>query len=301
MKTLLVPTDFSANAANAIAFAVQLLNQLRGKLILVHAVDSQILGLPEEGGTINPEVFLKNGYLEELNKISRTLRLENGFRFEVETICESTPLSTCIANAVAAHKVDLIVMGTRGASNFLDKLLGTNTWAVMEETTCPVLAIPAKATYKGFKYITYASDFEKEESNNLRQLFHIAEPLNAEVQVLNVKTEDQLNLVPDEQIIAEIAQEYKARPFKISQIKARNVVEGIKAFTKANQVDVVAVALQKHNVWETLFNSSVTSQLAFESTLPLLALPLPASQQPATGKQRSENRELAPNSFSFLF
>ncbi|MGV3539469.1 MAG: universal stress protein [Rufibacter sp.] len=291
MKTILVPTDFSANAANAITYAVQLANQVKGKLIFVHALTSQILGLPEEDVTIDPEQLLKASYLEELNKLAKTLQLENGFRFEVETVCCNGPLYQCVTTVAAEKKVDLIVMGTRGASTFLQKLVGTNTLSVMQEAQCPVLAIPAKATFKGFKTLAYASDFEKEETSFLRQLFALAQPFNAEVQIVNVKNEEQLDLVADEQIIKQIAREFPAQAYSISQVKQSKVVEGIKTFTKKNNVDVVAVAIEKRTFWEDLFHYSVSSQLAFESTLPLLALPQ-TNEKPNPKSASGVNKEL---------
>lgn len=288
MKTILVPTDFSANAANAINYAVKLADQVKGKLILCHALQSQILGLPEEGVTISPEKLLKASYLEELNKLGRSIQLENGFRFELETVCEDGPLYQLLADVAVTRNVDLIVMGTRGASTFLDKLIGTNTLNIIENALCPVLAIPAKATFTGFQKLVYASDFEKEEHVYLQQLFQLTEPFDTQVHVLNVKAEDQLDMVADGQIVAEIAKEFTRKPYQISQLKAGHVVEGINAFTRENPVDVVAVAIEKRGFLETLFHKSVSTQLAFESNLPLLALPETPFKKPKPLTQKKE-------------
>ncbi len=274
MKTILVPTDFSTNAANALAYAVHLAAQVRGKIILFHALTSQILGLPEgEKITLDPDLLLRNGYLAELDSMAKIIKLENGFKFEVETICEKGTLESSILQLIEEKRVDLIVMGTRGASTFLGKIIGTNTLGLMRESTCPVLAIPAKATFKGFKDLAYASDFEKDDSSYLTQLRDIAQPFQAEINILNVNANDQLNLVPDSHAMAGIEKAMQNSNYTVIQVSAATVVDGIKAFTRKNPVDVVAVAIEKRGYLDTIFHSSVSAKLAFDSTLPLLALP----------------------------
>lgn len=52
--------------------------------------------------------------------------------------------------ARAAANIDLIVMGTRGASGMMELFFGSNTADVIEQVrVCPVLAVPSKARYSG--------------------------------------------------------------------------------------------------------------------------------------------------------
>jgi nucleotide-binding universal stress UspA family protein len=273
MKTILTPTDFSPNAINAIAYAAQLASEVRGKLILVHALPLPTGTAPAEGGVINPQVALKEAYLHELEKMSKTLRLENGFRFEVEMFCEEGPLYQCLGKLAVQQKVDMIVMGTKGATGFLQKLVGTNALTIMQQVHCPVLVVPATAKYTGLQKVAYASDFEKEEQVFLQQLFALVAPFQPEIDVLNVQAEEQLNIVADGQIIQEIAAQHTNLTVQVKQVKAASVLGGIKQYTRENPVQLLAVAIEKRNWFEAIFHHSVSAQLAFGSNLPLLALP----------------------------
>lgn len=273
MKTILTPTDFSPNAVNAITYAAQLASEVRGKLILVHALPFPTGTTPVEAGVINPQVALKQAYVQELEKLSKTLRLENGFRFEVETYCEEGPLYQCMGKLAVQHQVDMIVMGTKGATGFLQKLAGTNALTIMQQVHCPVLVVPATARYNGMQKVAYASDFEKEEGIFLQQLFPLLAPFKPEVDVLNVQADEQLNIVADGQIIQEIAAQHTNLTVQIKQVKAASVLAGIKQYTKETPVQLLAVAIEQRNWLEALFHHSVSAQLAFGSNLPLLALP----------------------------
>jgi len=275
MKTILVPTDFSSNATNALNFAAGLAGQVRGKLIIVHIINLPVT--PLNGVIIPPDAQLVEDCKQELNRLSKELRLENGFRFEVETICLYGYFLANLNEIAKAKAVDLVVMGTKGATNFLDKLIGTNTSGFIQIATCPVLAIPAEAKFSGLKQIAYASDFECEESVFLQQLFSFAEPFRANVSIINILTERQLNIFADNQVIRDITRQFPDNNYSIAQIQEQSVVKGLQEFILDNQVDVLAVSIQERTFLESLFHKSISKQLIYNPRIPLLALPQKAS------------------------
>lgn len=279
MKTFLVPTDFSKNATNSLNYAVALASQVGGKLIIVHIIN---LPVEPQGSTmaIPYDAQLEEEYNQELNKLSKNLRSENGSRFEVETICQHGYLLASLNELVQSKSVDLVIMGTRGASNFLDNLIGSNTSLFIKSATCPVLAIPAQARFRGIKKIAYASDFESEEIIFLQQLFSLAEPFHSEVSILNVQTVHQLNIVADEQIIRDITQQFPENNYCLVTIKEDNVVEGLYKFVEENNMDVLAVSIHERSYFEDLFHISISKQLVCHTKVPVLTLPEKPYQKP---------------------
>ena len=272
MKTILVPTDFSQNATNALNYAAALASQVRGKLIIAHIINLPIT--PLEGGIAIPtDAQLEEDYKQELNRLSRELRLENGFRFEVETICQYGYFLANLNELVKTKAVDIVVMGTRGATNFLNKLIGTNTSEFIKIAACPVLAIPAEATFKGFKHIAYASDFESDETVFLQQLFRIANPYDAEVAIINILNNKLLNIYSDNQIIRDITKHFPDNKYSIAQIQDKDVVAALREFAQENNADVLAVSIHDRSFLENLFHISISKELVCHATLPLLTLP----------------------------
>jgi nucleotide-binding universal stress UspA family protein len=101
---------------------------------------------------------------QELNKLSKNLQSDYGPLLELETICQHGFLMATMNELVNAKMVELVIMGTHGASNFLDNLIGSNTSLFIKDAPCPVLAVPSQAYFTGFKNITYASGFESDET-----------------------------------------------------------------------------------------------------------------------------------------
>jgi len=272
MKTIIVPTDFSDNATHAVRYAAALANQVKAKLIIVHIINLPITPLGNST-LILPDVQMNEDFHPALNKLSKELQLSDGVDLEIETICQYGYFSANLNEILKSKAADLVVMGTKGATNFLDKLVGTSTSLFIKMMACPVLAIPSEAVFSGIKNIAYASDFECEETIYLQQLFGIAEPLQAEVSIINIQTERQLNIFSDNQVIRAITKNFPNNNFSIAQIQEKDIVEGLHEFTQDIQADVLAVSIHERSFIEDLFHTSISERLIYSSSLPLLALP----------------------------
>lgn len=273
MPTILVPTDFSENAANALQFATQLVKKSGGKLLLVHTLVFPAMTSPQGLVVVPTDQRQIEDCEEELQQLAAELTEENGNAFEVETVCLFGELIPQLQDQVTTQAADLVVMGTRGATNFLDRLFGTNTAGFIKQAQCPVLVVPAGATYRGLDQIAYASDFEIDETSFLRQLFQFASPFGSEVSIVNVRSEKQLNIVSDEQVLKTINRHFPGNSYSVAQLVHDDVVEGIKTFVEENSIDLLAVSMQERGFLENLLHPSVTKALAYQAFVPLLTLP----------------------------
>lgn len=272
MKTILVPTDFSQNATNALHYAAGLAYQVRGKLIIAHIINLPV-SPPGSGVVMPPDLQREEECQAELTRLAMELRQENNFRFEVETIMQYGYFMANLNAIVKDQAVDLVVMGTNGATNFLDKLVGTNTAQFMKMALCPVLAIPGNAEFTGIKNIAYASDFESDETIFLQQLFGITESFNPQTFIINILTERQLNIFADNQVVRNIMQNFPNKNCSIAQIQEGDVVEGLHTFVRENQADILAVSIHDRSLLESLFHTSISRKLVYHTRVPLLALP----------------------------
>jgi len=293
MKTLLVPTDFSKNATQALHYAAGLASQVRGKLIIMHIINLPIVPI-ESSVVFRPDPALEQDYKKKLDKIAKKLQGENGFLFEVETVCRYGYLLVSLNELVSAKAADLVVMGTYGANNLVDKLVGTFTAEFIKQARCPVLVIPAKAKYTGINRIVYASDFEKKESIFMRQLSKFTEALEAKISIVNVQTKCQKDNVSDEQLRRKVTRYFPATNYGIVQVQYNNVVEGLRKFLQENKADVLAIAIQEHSFLEELFYKSVSTELIYHPTLPLLALPQKPYQKLLKPRVKGSNQTSKP-------
>ncbi|GGK85428.1 universal stress protein [Rufibacter glacialis] len=271
MATLLVPTDFSKTATNAVHYAASLAVSTGSRLLVVHTVSVPTSALPESMPLLAIDTHLIEYSEEELQKLA--LQLKQTYALEVETFCLYGPFIPLVNDLVKTQAVDLVVMGTKGASNVLSKLVGTNTSTFIKEAPCPVLVVPGQATFRTVRHIAYASDFETEETVYLKQLFQVAAGLGAEVHIINVTSETELNIVPDEQVLKSIAKNFPRQNYSVAQLPHEDVVTGLREFVEENQMDLLAVSIQDRDLLESLFHHSITKELALQAFTPLLTLP----------------------------
>ena len=281
MKKILVPTDFSGNANTAENFAAQLAKDTGATLMLVHSETAQVV-IAESTLVLDADpATIKRGELK-LQEQAQKLQTQFNLDQPVEILCLTGSLSLVLNRAIKNNQVDLVVMGTKGATNFVHKIIGTNTAAFIKTAICPVLVIPPNTPYEPVQGIAYASDFQSDERTMLHQLLNISEPLGAAVYVVNVKSDRQLKTITDAEALYFIQREFPEYNLHINQIKEEDVVKGLLEFVNQNNMQILAVGMHDRNFLEEFFHTSITRQLALEAKVPLLVLPChPYTGEPA--------------------
>ena len=155
IRSILVPVDFSQVALNALETAVAISKRQLTTLTLIHIVENTFrLVAPEAGavpGNILPELIRKAN--EGLNDLAKNLRTEHDL--VVNHIVQSGNPADEICSWAHQKEVDLIVMGTHGASGLREFFMGSNAYRVVKNAPCPVMTIPGTRTWTNFKKILF--------------------------------------------------------------------------------------------------------------------------------------------------
>jgi nucleotide-binding universal stress UspA family protein len=272
MKTILVPTDFSKNARNAIRFALELGRDLNARLLLFHVYQVSV-PVSEVPLVLLPDYEIDRINQKKMKDLVRDVRKKAGETVEVEGKIGHGTTVARITDFVKTNKVDLVVMGTRGANSVLDRLLGTNTAALMKQAPCPVLAIPAHARYKGFREIIFASDHTTQKAVFSSFLLNLAQKFEAELVVLNVKKDHQGNVGNEIEVPVLIRANYPYDHYNFVSIVEDDPERGIEEFVRKSKPQLLAVTVRRRNFVKGFFHRSIINQLAYELPVPLLALP----------------------------
>lgn len=288
MKTILVPTDFSDNAANALDYAIGLAQHLQGRIILFHNSD---IPLTYSGGNLfsagdmalgtdpllpaaalaNPE--LEKIYQEKLEQLAAKVRRQTGGSLPFTTQYHWGSLTGNLNDIIRQEMVDLVVMGTKGAASFLDRLIGTTTASVIEEAHQAVLVIPSEARFKVPRQIAFAADLEGDEQIYLSQLLAFARPFGALITLVHVSREQPEEVARQQQQLAHLRRQFPQQPLPLVTLDEKQVAQGLGLFMQENQADLLALGVHERSFLEYIFNSSVTQELAYHTSIPLLALP----------------------------
>jgi nucleotide-binding universal stress UspA family protein len=272
MSTIIVPTDFSATADNALNYAVQFAERYSFDVTLFHSLTLAHVAI---AGGIHPELNV-GGLNEDVNKrIAQLLEPLKEAHPSVQFITEVStgPLVETLNNYCHATKPIAVFMGITGEGSTLDKLFGSNAIEVMNHTTYPVVIVPHQSVFKPLQKICLACDLKEVVSTtpplSIKTLAHL---FNAEVHILNIdyKHRNFTPSTPDEIEILESMLDQIKPSFHF--IEDEHVQHGIDSFITEHNMDMVIVIPKRHPFFENLFHKSTTKQLAYTTHVPLLAV-----------------------------
>ena len=265
MNNILVPTDFSENAENALNYGINLANHFESKIYLLSVY--QVLS--PTGSMKDIETFLRNENEAQLSKLVKKHKSALYHDTSLEALTINGNTINTIAGLADSKDIDLIIMGTQGSSALKEIFIGSNTVGVIKRANKPVLAIPCDFQYRPFKKIVLAideDDYFPEEQ--IHPLISLAKNYNSKILVYHISDPET-----GKGIGPSIDEYLKGLDYSIHEnVGVTNINKGINEFVEKNDADLLCMITRKRKFLEGIFNPSVTSKEAFDSPVPLLVL-----------------------------
>lgn len=272
MKTILVPTDFSETAFNAVNYAAKLAQYTKAKLLLFHAYHVPIL-VTEVPFVLTSEDFqLEERSNEQMKVIVESLHKKYEKKLEIEYVLSPGFASDEIVDIAKHRNCDLIVMGKEGASgNSL--FLGSKTVDVIKHSQCHVMVIPDKIKFQKIDKIVFAYDY-KPVKNKLvfNPLIELSTLFNSEILIFNL--EDSRIQPSTDKAVEGIKMEHVFENVRHSYwfSEHENIAVAIKEFADKNHAVLITLIRRSHNLFQQILTKSVTKQMTLDTQLPLLIL-----------------------------
>ncbi len=270
MRTILVPTDFSDTANKARDYAILLADKVNAKIILLNTYYIRYSG-PSVATLSN----LNKVALEESEK-AMSNQLEhlnlNYSNINFKALCKAGLLVDSIKRIGQKMKVDLIVMGTTGASGVIGNWLGSNTSALVDSISIPIIVVPNNAICNFPKHIAVTMELMVlEEEKLIEAITEIGGDSASCIDLLLVVDEDKQQV---EDKIKRRNSDFinsKYHPFYFK--KGANVAVEILEHIKNKNFDLLAVVSNQRKIWEGLLYKSISNSLVNNATIPLFVLP----------------------------
>ena len=269
MKTILVATDFSSPANNAVDYAAHLAQKTGAELILFNAYT---MSVHANNSHSSSAVFKKLMKEDEDRLIETAQKLKESFPITVKSVFMTDGTIPSLKKYLKVQTVDLVVMGIE--SNLTEyKLFGNTTTDAIKMRQFPLLVVPNDIKFDGYNNILYACDPSHISSTtNINALKDLVSAYNAELDVLHVLTDnndakkDEALEVKMESILQGVNHAYK-------YIQNTNVGEGIKEGLDAYPAELLVMIPHKIGFFESLLKGSQTSQMTIKTRVPLLVIP----------------------------
>ncbi|MES2774681.1 MAG: universal stress protein [Bacteroidota bacterium] len=272
MKTFIVPTDFSETALNAARFAVQMAAGVANSEVILYNVFDDIKSSTVEAAVKSNVISRQELMMTILEKMQEQLSELAPVRIRVAA--EAGELMKNLPVFAETEKADMIVMGINGASRLSQVFMGSNAINIISETTCPVLIVPPVATFEGMKKILLASDFK-----------NVAETIPAAVitRLLNMFMPELHIMNVDQEHYVELTEDYKKEKEQMDTmfgtfkpeyafLRFYDFEEGIDTYANDKNINMIITVPRKHSFLAKIFKTSHTRELAFHTSVPLLAV-----------------------------
>jgi nucleotide-binding universal stress UspA family protein len=271
--TILVPTDFSKSAQNAVSYATAFAKETNAKLILLHAFRIVYPASDVHGELVIEEISVTQKKAnEKLDKLCQDIVKKS--KVKCDYLCKEGFAMDVILETSKKINPDFIIMGTKGASGLKGVVFGSNTATVIEKARHPVIAVPDGAEFKKIKKITYATNYYASELYAIKKLAEIALPFNATINILHVADGEFISETESEilkQFVQKVSKKIKYNKFSYQLIFGGSVEKGLNSYLKKQPSDLLAMSTQHRNLLEKWFGKSITKKMAYQSDVPLLA------------------------------
>ncbi len=276
-KNILLPTDFSENAINAIIYAANLFKDTACDFYLLNTYTTKN---PSRSDLINDRVedhsFLSGKNTSE-RKLNETIDLiksrlpHKNHAYHAISMLEDP--REAIVSTVAKKDIELVVMGTKGSNNRANVLFGSNTINIMETMRrCPVIGVPMDSRDMTLKEIVFPTNFKTNfKKRELSHLVEIALLHDAHISVLYISDEQNLNKEQEEnKKLLTNCLEDTAHSFhhKIGKDAAYSVTQ----FVESRGSDMIAFINSKHTFFGGLFSTPMVKELGLFSKVPILVM-----------------------------
>ena len=273
IKKILVPTDFSANSADALKSAITIAQTHGAELIVLHVYHMPFADEHMPPTMIKELINAQKTRAEEEMKLfvkNNAIVLNDDVPVEFKTIMGFA--AETIIDIAHSNFVDLIITGTKGANSVDDKLFGTVTWNIIKKSEIPVMAIPEKSMEHSFKNIMIPFEGTEKDNDTITWLLSFAEKYKATVHAVHFLT-DSTNY--NKSMIDKLHNRFRKYLdndlLQLHFLAEKNITEGIKKFASRNNIDMICMVTHQHGLFATIFHMSITRNIALYSQIPLLA------------------------------
>lgn len=269
--SLVLLTDFSPLSKVAMQYALKLAGPLKAHFTVLNIV--RLDGIPKANlKSKQVEKTIAQIAQDEGNKLVQELKnqVKGDYTIEFKPIKART-VAEMVRKYVDRYPTNMVVMGLQGASALKKARLGGTTVSVIDECKVPVLAIPEFASYRNLQHIVYASDL-KNIQKELDIIVEFAKIYGSAVHMIHVAP------VMDKKLEASITQvqevidkaRYEKLDFKL--ILEEDITKAIGDYIQKTKADLLTTFTHKLSLEEKIFGKSVTRRLAYQGTIPLLAI-----------------------------
>ncbi|WP_348797619.1 universal stress protein [Flavobacterium adhaerens] len=271
MKKILIPTDFSKYANEAIEVGAQIAKDNNAEIILIHMLELPThLNDAISNQVSIPEIMLFKQKAEEtLFNIRTRPALSN---IKVTEVIRLDGVQHGINNYLSQNNdIDLIIMGSKGSSGINEIFIGSNTEKIVRQSEIPVLVIKNKAENFDIKNIVFASDFSNEIQKPFAKFLSLAKLFKAKINLVMICTPNSfITTSTGREIITNFISNFDMPEYSFETYNEKNIEKGIINYANDKNADLIALCTHGRTALNHFFIGSISEDLVNHSSKPVI-------------------------------
>lgn len=270
MKKIIVATDFSTVALNAVEYAADMALAIHANILLLHISEIPIayLGTPVAG----TEDEMMNDAKKSLSQLQEQLTSRTSGKLNIETEIGGGVFIHELKEICEKIKPYSVVMGSQGTTAAERAFFGGHTIYAMKHLEWPLITIPPRAKFSQIKKICLACDFDKVvDTTPIDEIKRLVNDFHAELHVINSgkKESHQPDMIFESGLLQEMLISINPQYHFITD---ENTDDSIINFVEKNNIDLLIALPKRHGLMKKLIHKSISKQLVLHSHVPVLAL-----------------------------
>ncbi|WP_417235854.1 universal stress protein [Bizionia paragorgiae] len=276
MENILLLTDFSENARNAMHYAHHLFKGKTINFFILHtktpaSYTTDDLMLAGDDSLYN--LMFKEAKAKLDDSVLEFKKTDKENNFTYDTLVDYDVITDAIKQAILSNKIDLVIMGSNGATGAKEIVFGSNTIQVIRKVNSPTLIIPEGFYYRTPKHILLPLDSEDTlDHQAFPTLISFAEKFNSKLHVLRVKTTNEIREQKDIDKELQTIKDCKTLDTTYKVIEGVPIEFAVSCYTQTHKIDITSLFVQKEPFFERLFTGSSTLKITKDLRTPLLVL-----------------------------
>ena len=275
-KKLLLPTDFSKNAWNAVRYSSELYKNEEVDFYLLNAftvnnfaLDTMMVPEPGEKWYEDAKSRSELGLKKILQQIE-ILNVPSNHTYFTKALF-SNPLEA-VVKFVEDRDIDIVIASSKGETDDVNTILGSNSIDFMEKVrNCPVFMIPSNVPFKEPNEIVFPTSFRTHyKRRELNYLYDIAKITNAPIRILHVSQEE---LSKEQKKKKQLLEEcFDGLTYTFHFLEKAEVQTALNLFTQSRNSEMIAFINKKHAFFGSIFSRPMVKELGFNAKVPVLVL-----------------------------
>jgi len=275
IKRVLVSTDFTETSNYAVEKGCRIASLFNAELFLIHIFESSPYKLvtPDDNPNSNEKVVLQKNVMDRFEKMGKDIT--ERYQIDVNTLLGETKVVKVITDAVKDNAIDLIVMGTNGASGVKEFLIGSNAQNVVNAAPCPVVTIKAAPVNQGFDTIVMPVQSWNSSLEKLDYVSSIAGKFKSLVHILGIMENNKKEEVDKVLSLVDSAEKYLqdagiacVKEISTSQVPANEIL----LYSQKIKADLIMVMAGHESHMGTVIPFVFAKHIINHSEIPVMSI-----------------------------